>query len=41
MSNRKKYTYAEVQMILQPGNVYIRIKKEGYDMLVPSELLVP
>jgi hypothetical protein len=41
MSNPEKYTYAEVQMILQPGNGYVRVKKDGYDMLIPSELLVP
>jgi len=41
LSNPQKYTYAEIQMILQPGSGYVHIRKDGYDMLIPNELLIP
>jgi hypothetical protein len=41
LSNPSKFTYAEIQMILHPGNNYVHIYKDGYDMLVPAELLIP
>jgi hypothetical protein len=41
LSNPEKYTYAEVKLILHPGNGYVLIHEDGYDMLVPSEALVP
>ncbi|MGE5375672.1 MAG: hypothetical protein ACM3XO_11505 [Bacteroidota bacterium] len=41
LANPEKYTYAEIKMILQPGNNYMHVFKDGYDMLVPVEKLVP
>ncbi|MBN2118143.1 MAG: hypothetical protein JW730_16320 [Anaerolineales bacterium] len=41
LSNPEKTTYAEVQLILHPGNNYVVIEGDEYDMLVPAELLNP
>ena len=41
LSNPDKYTYAEIKMILQPGAGYVHVFKDGFDMLVPAEKLVP
>jgi hypothetical protein len=41
LENPGKYTYAEIQMILHPGNNYIHVHKDGYDMMIPAESLMP
>ena len=41
LSNPGKFTFAEIQMILHPANNYIHIHKDGYDMLIPAESLIP
>ena len=39
LSEPGRYTYAEIQMILHPGNDYMQVHKDGYDMLIPAESL--